>query len=98
MNDEQHDTIEALAAENRTFPPSDAFRAAALVADTSLYDEASTDDEGFWARQAADLVDWSREWDTILDWQLPYSKWFIGGQLNVAHNCLDRRPRRDVAQ
>jgi acetyl-CoA synthetase len=90
MSEEQHDTIEALSAENRTFPPSDAFKADALVVDTSLYDEANTDDEGFWARQAAELVDWSREWDTILDWQLPYAKWFIGGRLNVAHNCLDR--------
>jgi acetyl-CoA synthetase len=90
MSEEQHDTIDALMAENRTFPPSEAFRANALVRDTSLYDEAAADDEGFWARQAAELVDWARPWDTILDWQLPYSKWFIGGQLNVAHNCLDR--------
>jgi acetyl-CoA synthetase len=90
MSDEQHDTIDALMAENRKFPPSEAFRANALVRDTSLYDEAATDDEGFWARQAADLVRWSTPWDTILDWQLPYAKWFIGGQLNVTDNCLDR--------
>ena len=90
MSEEQHDTIDALMAENRKFPPSEAFRADALVRDTSLYDEAAADDEGFWARQAAELVDWAKQWDTILDWQLPYAKWFIGGQLNVAHNCLDR--------
>jgi acetyl-CoA synthetase len=90
MSDEQHDTIDALMAENRKFPPSEAFMSNALVRDSSLYDEAAEDDEGFWARQAAELVQWDTEWDTILDWQLPYSKWFVGGRLNVAVNCLDR--------
>jgi len=90
MSEEQHDTIDALMAENRKFPPSEAFRSTALVRDTSLYDEAARDDEGFWARQAAELLRWTTEWDTILDWQLPYAKWFVGGQLNVADNCLDR--------
>jgi acetyl-CoA synthetase len=89
-NEQQHDAIEALADEQRTFPPSDAFKANALVVDTHLYDLAREDDEGFWARQAADLVSWDQEWHTILDWQLPFSKWFVGGQLNVSANCLDR--------
>jgi len=80
MSEEQHDTIDALMAENRKFPPSEAFRSTALVRDTSLYDEAARDDEGFWARQAAELLRWTTEWDTILDWQLPYAKWFVGGQ------------------
>jgi acetyl-CoA synthetase len=87
---EQHDTIDALMAENRTFPPSESFKAEALVVGTFLYDEAARDDEGFWARQAADLVQWSQPWDTILDWQLPFAKWFVGGKLNVSENCLDR--------
>ncbi len=87
---EHHDTIDALMAENRTFPPSDEFKAQALVTGTFLYDEANADDEGFWARQAADLLDWARPWDRILDWELPYASWFVGGELNVAHNCLDR--------
>ncbi len=90
MSDEQYQSIEALAAENRKFPPSEAFKAQALVRDTSLYDEAAGDDEGFWARQAGELLRWTKDWDTILDWQLPYAKWFIGGELNVADNCLDR--------
>ena len=90
MSDEQHDTIDALASENRTFPPSESFKRDALVVDTSLYDEANEDDEAFWARQAGELVEWFEPWDTVLDWQLPYSKWFEGGTLNVAHNCLDR--------
>jgi acetyl-CoA synthetase len=86
---DQH-TIDALMAENRTFPPPDWFKDEALVVGTFLYDEAAGDDEGFWARQAADLVQWSQPWDTILDWQLPYAKWFVGGKLNVSENCLDR--------
>ena len=87
---DEHDTIDALLDEQRTFPPSAAFKRDALVADTSLYDDANQDYQGFWARQAAELLDWHREWDTICEWALPYSKWFVGGQLNVAHNCLDR--------
>ncbi len=90
MADESNDTIDALAWEQRTFPPSEAFKQDALVVDTAMYDAASIDDEGFWASQASELLDWSKEWDTILEWDLPYAKWFVGGQLNVAQNCLDR--------
>ena len=90
MSDEQHDTIDALSSENRTFPPSEEFKRDSLVVDTSLYDEANENDEAFWARQATELVDWAEPWDTVLDWQLPYSKWFDGGTLNVSYNCLDR--------
>ena len=91
MSDEQHTSeIGALGAENRTFPPSEEFQANASVTGTELYDEAAEDDEGFWARQASELVSWSREWDTILDWQLPDAKWFVGGRLNVSYNCVDR--------
>ena len=92
MTDEAggHDTIDALLAENRTFPPPEEFKADALVTGTWMYDEAAADDQGFWARQAAELLDWAKEWDTICEWELPYAKWFVGGKLNVAHNCLDR--------
>jgi acetyl-CoA synthetase len=89
-NGEYSATIDALLAETRTFPPSDRFKRDALVTGTFLYDEAATDDEGFWAKQAAELLDWDQPWTTILDWQLPYAKWFEGGTLNAAANCLDR--------
>jgi acetyl-CoA synthetase len=82
--------IEALSFEHRMFPPPEGFKEHALVAGTFLYDDAAADYEGFWARQAAELVSWNREWDRILDWDLPYAKWFVGGSLNVAYNCLDR--------
>jgi len=81
--------IEDWYLEERRFPPSEAVKARTLVRDTSLYDEAATDWQGFWARQASAL-DWDRTWDTICDWQLPFAKWFVGGQLNVSANCLDR--------
>jgi len=84
------DTIESLLAEGRTFPPSDAFTQQALVVGTDVYDEANTDFEGFWARQADTLLDWYEDWHTILEWDLPFAKWFVGGKLNVSYNCLDR--------
>jgi acetyl-CoA synthetase len=83
-------TIEALYLEERTFPPSEEFKKDALVVGTWMYDDAAQDYEGFWARQAADLLDWSEEWHTILEWELPFAKWFVGGRLNVAYNCVDR--------
>ena len=82
--------IEDYLSEDRAFPPSDEFKEQSLVAGTFLYDEADQDFEGFWARQAADLLDWDREWDTILEWEQPFAKWFVGGTLNVTKNCLDR--------
>jgi acetyl-CoA synthetase len=82
--------IEDFLLEERTFPPPEAFKEASLVAGTFLYDEANEDYEGFWARQAADLLDWDEEWHTICDWQLPFAKWFVGGKLNVCHNAVDR--------
>ncbi len=90
MSNDQHDTIDALMAENRKFPPSEEFVAQALLTDRSLYDEAAIDDVAFWERQARELIDWSTPWHTPLEWQLPDAKWFVGGQINVAANCLDR--------
>jgi acetyl-CoA synthetase len=83
------DAIEGLLDEGRTFPPPEDFKRDALVTGTDIYDRANEDREGFWAEQALAL-DWAEEWDTILDWQTPYAKWFVGGKLNVAYNCVDR--------
>jgi acetyl-CoA synthetase len=82
--------IDALQWENRRFAPSEAFKRDALVTGTFLYDRADADYQGFWADQAAELLDWNTEWHTICEWDLPFAKWFIGGQLNVSYNCLDR--------
>jgi acetyl-CoA synthetase len=82
--------IEDFLVEDRTFPPPDHFKKDALVTGTEMYQEAEGDWQGFWARQAAELVTWFDEWHTILEWELPFAKWFVGGKLNVSHNCLDR--------
>ncbi|MCP3857072.1 MAG: acetate--CoA ligase [Actinomycetia bacterium] len=83
-------TIEDYYIEDRTFPPSPEFTAAALVNDRSLYDEAEADLEAFWARQARELVTWDQDFSTVLEWDLPFAKWFADGKLNVSYNCLDR--------
>jgi acetyl-CoA synthetase len=82
--------IEALYLESRTFPPPADFKAQALVTQAAVYDEAEADWQGYWARQAADLLDWDEEWHTILEWDRPFARWFVGGRLNVSVNCLDR--------
>jgi acetyl-CoA synthetase len=86
------EALEALLQEGRTFPPPKDFARAALIVDSSVYDEAERDWQGFWAKQALAL-DWQTEWNTILDWDLPFAKWFVGGTLNVSENCLDRHVR-----
>jgi acetyl-CoA synthetase len=85
----QGPAIEAYYLEDRTFPPPAEFAAAALVNDDSLYARADQDWQAFWAEQARAL-DWFQPWDTVLEWELPFAKWFVGGQLNVSYNCLDR--------
>jgi len=83
------DTLENLLNETRQFPPPAALAAAANVG-ASAYDEAREDRLAFWEKQARRLT-WAKEWDQALDWSNPpFAKWFVGGQLNVAYNCLDR--------
>jgi acetyl-CoA synthetase len=82
--------IDDLGFESRKFPPSAAFVAATHVADDSLHREGSTNPEGFWDRHARELVSWSTPWTTVCEWKSPYAKWFVGGELNVSYNCLDR--------
>ena len=83
-------TIEDYYVEDRTFPPSETFRNNALIADRSLYEEAQEDRLGFWARQARELVTWFEDFETVLEWDLPFAKWFVEGKLNISYNCLDR--------
>ncbi len=86
---ESSPAIENLFSEGRTFPPPDEFKAEALVTDRSLHEQAEQDLEGFWAEQA-ERLHWMKPWERVLDWDLPFAKWFVGGQLNVSDNCLDR--------
>jgi len=57
--------------------------------------QALAEPEKFWAEQARGLS-WSKEWDRVLDWQPPFAKWFVGGQLNASVNCLDRHIKTDT--
>ena len=92
MPDPQPSEFADLLREDRTFPPSKEFRAAAHVSDDSLYAEAERDPEAFWAGFAGEL-EWFRKWDRVLDWQPPNARWFVGGTLNASVNCLDRHVR-----
>jgi acetyl-CoA synthetase len=84
-----NETLSNLLHEERRFPPSPEF-AAAAVAKASLYDEAAADRLGFWAAQA-ERLSWATPWSQTLDWSdAPFAKWFVGGTLNVAYNCVDR--------
>lgn len=84
--------IEALLQENRTFPPSESFRAQANVNDPQIYETAAKDPEAFWAGFASEL-EWFEPWHKVLEWDPPYAQWFVGGKLNASVNCIDRHLR-----
>ncbi|GAB2871076.1 acetate--CoA ligase [Lentzea nigeriaca] len=85
----QGQALDNLLTESRTFPPSDDF-AAQANAKPDLYEEAKADREAFWAKQA-ERLHWDTKWTQVLDWSdAPFAKWFVGGKLNVAYNCVDR--------
>jgi acetyl-CoA synthetase len=83
------ETLENLSSESRRFPPPEKLAAAANVK-ADAYQQAADDRLGFWEQQARRLS-WSKEWEQTLDWSNPpFAKWFVGGELNVAYNCVDR--------
>jgi acetyl-CoA synthetase len=91
------------SAAQRVFKPSAAFSKRAVIKSFAdykrLYAESIRQPEKFWAREAAALL-WRKKWSRVLDWKAPFAKWFVGGQLNAAENCLDRHldgPRRNKA-
>src|SRR5438132_49294 len=95
--------IDSVLREERVFPPPDEFSRHAHVPDRTRYDALyrwSVDDpEGFW-REMAGRLRWMAPFKRVLDWQPPFAKWFVGGRLNIADNCLDRHlsgPRRNKA-
>ncbi len=84
---EQH--LESLL-EVTSFPPPASFAASALWNDPAVYSEADADPEAWWDRHARAL-DWDEPWHTVLDWSdKPFAKWYVGGKLNAAYNCVDR--------
>ncbi|MBV8101361.1 MAG: acetate--CoA ligase [Verrucomicrobia bacterium] len=99
-----NNTIESHLIETRVFKPSDGFVQQALIPSLEQYKElhqqSIQDPEGFWSKQATELLLWRKKWDTVLKWEAPFAQWFVGGKLNVSENCLDRHlngPRRNKA-
>ncbi len=86
MNSE---SLENLMTESRLYPPSSDF-AAQANAQPELYELAQKDRLKFWEMQAERLT-WHKKWNQTLDWSnAPFAKWFVGGELNVSYNCVDR--------
>ncbi|MDB9372595.1 acetate--CoA ligase [Nodularia sphaerocarpa] len=87
-------TIESILQEKRSFPPSSEFAQNAQIKSLAdyqqLYDQAKANPQQFWAGLAETELEWFQKWDTVLDWQPPFAKWFVGGKINISYNCLDR--------
>ena len=88
-----HD-ITTVLREHRSFPPPEAFAREARMASKeefdAMYERSIEDPEGFWADLAERELEWFQKWDTVLEWNPPFAKWFVGGKINIAYNCLDR--------
>ncbi len=87
-------TIESILQEKRLFPPDSDFSQNAHIKSLAdyqgLYDRAKADPQQFWAELAENELHWFQKWDTVLDWQPPFVKWFVNGKINISYNCLDR--------
>ena len=91
-----NESIDVLSTEKRTFPPAKEFSGKAHIKSLEeyekLYKRSVDDPDGFWAEMAEKQLSWYKKWDKVSDWDFhkPYIKWFVGGKLNAAYNCLDR--------
>ena len=87
-------TIESILQEKRLFQPASDFSEKAQIKSLAdyqrLYDKAKADPQQFWAELAETELDWFQKWDSVLDWQPPFAKWFVNGKINISYNCLDR--------
>jgi acetyl-CoA synthetase len=87
------ENIESHLVEKRVFKPAKTFSAKARLKSLAQYQrmhrESIKHPEKFWAREASELV-WNKRWHKVLEWKSPFAKWFLGGKLNIAENCLDR--------
>ena len=86
-------SIDSILKETRVFQPPPEFSQNAHIKSLEqyeqLYREAEEDPEKFWGEIAGQLH-WFRKWDRVLEWEAPWAKWFVGGQINLSYNCLDR--------
>jgi acetyl-CoA synthetase len=89
----QHPNLSSILREHRVFPPPAEFAAQAHVKSLekyeALYRRSIQDPQGFWAEIASELH-WFAPWTSVLDWQLPWARWFVGGKINLCYNCVDR--------
>ena len=94
MPDTPTTSFDSVLQENRVFTPPKEFSKLAHIKSLAqyrkLYKESITSPEKFWAKQAKNELVWFKPWKKVLQWNEPLAKWFIGGQLNVCYNCLDR--------
>jgi len=85
--------IDSILQETRVFPPSPEFSSKAHIKSLEeyerIYKDAKDNPEKFWAGVAEELH-WFKKWDKVLEWNAPWAKWFVGGQINLSYNCLDR--------
>jgi acetyl-CoA synthetase len=85
--------IQSILREDRIFPPNPQFAQSAHLqgpeAYEAMYRRSVEEPEAFWG-EAADALHWFRRWDRVLEWNFPWAKWFVGGQTNLAYNCIDR--------
>ena len=85
---ENQESLANLGHEDRLFAPSAEF-AAQANAQAAMYDEAEKDRLAFWEKQAH-VLQWDAPWTNVLDWKVPFAKWFVGGKINASVNALDR--------
>ena len=101
QNNPEFNAIESVLNEKRVFKPSKSFSAAAHIQSMEqyrrMYQESIRQPERFWARHAKAELVWSKPWKKVLQWNEPFARWFEGGRLNAAVNCLDRHLNTPVA-
>ncbi len=89
--------LDSILRENRVFPPPEEFSRNAHIKSLeqyeAMYKQSIEDPEAFWADVAKDLH-WFKPWDKVLEWNLPWAKWFVGGKMNLSYNCVDRHVAR----
>ena len=97
MSDGQAAELEVLLGDEQVFDPPTEFSEQANASDPAVHERADRDPEGWWEGWAREL-DWAEPWSRVLEWDAPWAKWFVGGKLNVSHNCLDRHVHAGIGE
>jgi acetyl-CoA synthetase len=101
MSDAQQTNIESAMQEHRVFPPPPKFVSRARVGSfeeyVRMYRQSIREPEAFWSGIAQQLH-WIKMWDSVLEWNAPHAKWFVGGRLNVCYNCVDLQIDRGLGK